>query len=83
VELEAICDASTANSEHSSLGHALETCLQRLQADRRQALTLHLLGYTGAEVAHMLSCNLKRAENLTLRGLAQLRQHLVDMGLWP
>lgn len=82
-ELEAVGDLSMAPGEHSTLGHSLEVCLQKLQADRRQALTLHLLGYTGAEVAHMLGCNLKRAENLTLRGLAQLREHLAHMGLWP
>lgn len=82
-ELDEVSDTSIAPPENSALGNALEVCLQRLQADRRQALTLHLLGYTGAEVAHMLGCNLKRAENLTLRGLTQLRQHLADMGLWP
>lgn len=86
-ELDELSDTSTAPPEEStmgdSLGNALEVCLQRLQDDRRQALTLHLLGYTGAEVAHMLGCNAKRAENLTLRGLTQLRQHLADMGLWP
>jgi DNA-directed RNA polymerase specialized sigma24 family protein len=55
--------------------------MQRLQDHRRQALTLHLLGYSGPEVAQMLECNGKRAENLTLRGLAQLRECLHGLGL--
>jgi RNA polymerase sigma-70 factor, ECF subfamily len=83
IDLESASDVPSTPAPDTSLGNALETCLQRLHADRRRALTLHLLGYSGAEVASMLGCNLKRAENLTLRGLAQLREYLNEMGLWP
>jgi RNA polymerase sigma factor (sigma-70 family) len=83
IELESAADMTATPAPDTLLGNALETCLQRLQADRQRALTLHLLGYSGAEVAGLLGCNLKRAENLTLRGLAQLREYLNEMGLWP
>ena len=83
VEVESTADMTSTPTSDILLGNALETCLQRLQVDRQRALTLHLLGYSGAEVAGILGCNLKRAENLTLRGLAQLREHLTDMGMWP
>lgn len=82
IDLEATPDTTSAAAD-TSLGNAMETCLRSLQPDRRRALTLHLLGYSGTEVASMLGCNAKRAENLTLRGLAQLRKYLQDMGLSP
>jgi RNA polymerase sigma-70 factor (ECF subfamily) len=82
-EIEAAPDMTSTPAPDTLLGNALETCLQRLQVDRQRALTLHLLGYSGAEVAGILGCNLKRAENLTLRGLAQLREYLHEMGMWP
>jgi RNA polymerase sigma-70 factor (ECF subfamily) len=67
----------------TALGNAMEVSLQRLLPDRRRALTLHLLGYSVPEVAHMLECNAKRADNLIHRGLAQLREFLHEMGLHP
>lgn len=82
-ELDSAADMTSTPAPDTQLGNALETCLQRLHVDRQRALTLHLLGYSGAEVASILGCNLKRAENLTLRGLAQLREYLTDMGMWP
>jgi RNA polymerase sigma-70 factor, ECF subfamily len=83
VDIEAAPDETQSTTPDTALGNAMEVCMQRLVDDRRRALTLHLLGYGGAEVARMLECNLKRAENLTLRGLAQLRECLQGMGLSP
>jgi len=83
VDVETAADESPAPSPDTALGNAMEICLQRLQPDRRRALTLHLLGHSGSEVARILGCNPKRAENLTHRGLAQLREYLNDMGLSP
>ena len=82
-DIEAATDEARSTTPDIALGNAMEICMQRLQDHRRQALTLHLLGYSGAEVARMLECNAKRAENLTLRGLAQLRECLLGMGLSP
>jgi RNA polymerase sigma factor (sigma-70 family) len=82
-DVEAAADETRTSAPDTALGNAIEMCLQRLQPDRKRALTLHLLGYSGSEVAHLLGCNAKRAENLTHRGLAQLREYLNDMGLSP
>jgi RNA polymerase sigma factor (sigma-70 family) len=82
-DIEAAPDQTRSMTPDTAFGKAMETCMQRLQDYRRQALTLHLLGYSGPEVARMLECNAKRAENLTLRGLAQLRECLHGMGLSP
>jgi RNA polymerase sigma-70 factor, ECF subfamily len=83
VEIEDAADGSRAMGCDAALGDALQVCLQRLVPDRRRAVTLHLLGHSGAEVAQILGCNLKRAENLTLRGLAQLREYLHGLGVSP
>lgn len=83
IEIDAVADELPATDADASLGEAIEVSLQRLQPDRRRALTLHLLGYSGSEVAHMLGCNSKRADNLTHRGLVQLREHLHEMGVSP
>jgi RNA polymerase sigma factor (sigma-70 family) len=82
-DIEAAPDETRSTTPDTGLGNAMEVCMQRLQDQRRRALTLHLLGYSGPEVASMLECNAKRAENLTLRGLAQLRECLHAMGLSP
>jgi len=82
-DIEAAPDEAPSTTPEIGLGNAMEVCMQQLQDHRRQALTLHLLGYSGPEVARMLECNAKRAENLTLRGLAQLRDCLRGHGLSP
>lgn len=82
VDVESAADELSASPD-AALGHALEVGLQTLAPDRRRALTLHLLGYSGSEVADMLGCNAKRADNLTHRGLAQMREYLLKLGLNP
>lgn len=81
-DVESAAD-ETQSTPDTGIGNAIAACLQRLQLDRRRALTLHLLGHSGAEVAGLLGCDAKRAENLTLRGLAQLRDCLSSMGVKP
>lgn len=81
VDVETAADEVAATSPDTALGHAIEMGLQSLSPDRRRALTLHLLGYSGSEVAVMLGCNAKRADNLTHRGLAQMREYLLKLGL--
>lgn len=65
------------------LGNAIAGCLAQQHADRRRAVTLHLLGHSVAEAASTLGCNVKRAENLVYRGLAQLRDCLNQRGIQP
>jgi len=67
----------------SSIGKGIADCLQRLPRHRRQAVTLRLLGHSIREVASMLCCQEKRANNLVYRGLAALRECLRTKGLEP
>src|SRR4029453_8034234 len=52
---------------------AIRRCLAGLAASRRRAVVLHLLGHTLAEIAALLECQPKQAENLASRGRADLR----------
>jgi len=52
--------------------------LQRLPAARREVVSLYLEGWGVTEIAERLGCNRKRADNLVRRGLATLRQCLLD-----
>jgi RNA polymerase sigma-70 factor (ECF subfamily) len=83
VDVASAAESVPAAAVDTTLGHAIELGLQHLAPDRRRALTLHLLGYSGSEVAVMLGCNDKRADNLTHRGLAQMREYLLKLGLHP
>lgn len=71
-ELEAI---------RGDLGRAVRGCLTKLLSSRRRAVTLRLMGYTVSEIARFFEWNLRRAENLALRGLADLRRCLKTQGV--
>ena len=58
-------------------------CLGGLVGPRRLAVTLHLQGHSVPEIAAILRWAAKRAENLTYRGLADLRRCLAAKGLAP
>jgi len=62
-------------------GQAIRDCLQRLIRPRKLAVTLHLQGHSVPEVARVLGWNVKRAENLVYRGLADLRECLDGKGI--
>jgi len=66
-----------------SIREALAACLTALMISRRRAVTLHLRGHSFAEIAALLSCAKKKAENLVYRGLADLRTCLTSKGLSP
>ena len=65
------------------IGEGIRDCLQRLLQPRRLALALHLQGHTVQETAQLLRWDFKRVENLTYRGLADLRKCLASKGLKP
>jgi len=72
-------------SEASSrqLGLAIRTCLAAANRDRRLALVLYLQGHSVPEAARILGWDVKRTENLVYRGLADLRQCLLNKGHRP
>lgn len=73
-------DAPPAAQEWFSLGEALKSCLHRMIATRRQAVSLHLQGHSVAETAQFLGWGYKKAENCVYRGLADLRACLKGKG---
>ncbi len=66
-----------------AIGVAIAECLHGMLPERRQAVTLHLLGHTVPEVAKLLGWSQKRADNAVYRGLADLRCALADRGVTP
>jgi RNA polymerase sigma-70 factor, ECF subfamily len=65
------------------IGRGIRACLALLLAERRAAVTLHLLGHSVPEAARLLGWAAKRTENLVYRGLADLRGCLAGKGLAP
>lgn len=62
---------------------AIAGCLQALPEDRRAAVTLHLHGFSAEQAARSLGFVVKRVQNLTYRGLADLRKCLRAKGAVP
>lgn len=81
--VEALADDAPDRQHGSDIGAAISECLAHQNADRRRAVTLHLLGHSVPEAAAILGSNSKRTENLVYRGLAQLRDCLTRRGLKP
>jgi RNA polymerase sigma-70 factor (ECF subfamily) len=71
-------EASTPGPE---LGLGIRDCLSRLAEPRRLAVVLHLQGFRAEEAMRILKWDVKRVQNLTYRGLADLRQCLSEKGL--
>lgn len=71
------------HADSRAIGAAIAECLQGMLPERRQAVTLHLLGHTVPEVARLLGWNGKRADNTVYRGLADLRNALAERGITP
>ena len=65
----------------SEIRGTLGDCLAGLVEARRRAVTLYLLGHGVGEIASLLGCKYKRAENLVYRGLAQLRTCMAEKGV--
>jgi RNA polymerase sigma-70 factor, ECF subfamily len=72
-----------SRASHRQLGLAIRACLAAAKRDRRVAVTLYLQGHSVPEAARILGWDVKRTENLVYRGLADLRQCLLDKGHRP
>ncbi len=75
-------DPARAVGAHE-LRRSIEECLARMLRDRRLAVTLRLLGHSVPDCARLLDWPAKRAENLVLRGLSDLRRCLASKGIEP
>jgi len=69
--------------ERRRIGLEIARCLARLAPPRRHAVGLYLFGFQADESARVLGWNAKRAQNLTYRGLADLRRCLESKGVRP
>ncbi|RPH64904.1 MAG: hypothetical protein EHM78_26110 [Myxococcaceae bacterium] len=65
------------------LGVGIRDCLGGLAEPRRVAVVLHLEGFRADEASRVLHWDVKRVQNLTYRGLADLRRCLEVKGLVP
>ena len=65
----------------TELKELLQRAIERLAADRRRAVRLHLQGLTTHEIAQALDWTEPKARNIVYRGLAELRGALKDLGV--
>ncbi len=63
-------------SESREIARAVRRCLGSLISSRKRAVTLHLLGHSVPDAARRLDWSPKKTENLTYRGLSDLRKCL-------
>jgi len=64
-------------------GQAIRSCLALLSEERRQVLSLRLIGYKIREISSLLEWTFKRVENLVYRGMSELRSCLERKGIQP
>lgn len=74
---------SVDEEERHRIGLEIRDCLGRLAPPRRHAVGLYLFGFQADESARVLGSNVKRTQNLTYRGLADLRRCLESKGVRP
>ncbi len=82
-ELAASSDDPERRAMSREVGRGIQSCLETLLPERRQAVALHLLGHSVQDSARILDFPFKRTENLIYRGLADLRACLQEKGLKP
>lgn len=79
--VESMPDTKTQPAQNQAIGDGITDCLQQQKPERRQALTLYLLGHSIKEAGELLGWPAKRTENLIYRGLVHLRACLQAKGL--
>jgi RNA polymerase sigma-70 factor, ECF subfamily len=72
-----------SHASYRQLGLAIRACLAAAKRDRRLAVMLYLQGHSVPEAGRILGWDVKRTENLVYRGLADLRQCLLNKGHRP
>jgi len=83
VALEESAADRPAGASDPELGLEIRDCLERLAPPRRRAVGLHLFGFHAEEAARALGQDVKHMQNLTYRGLADLRRCLEAKGIRP
>jgi len=83
VALEDTVADRPAPDSNPELGIEIRDCLARLAPPRRRAVGLYLFGFHAEESARVLGQEVKHMQNLTYRGLADLRRCLEAKGIRP
>jgi RNA polymerase sigma-70 factor, ECF subfamily len=83
VALEPEAVERPASKPDPHLGLEIRDCLGRLVPPRRRAVGLYLFGFEAEESARVLGWRVKQLQNLTYRGLADLRRCLESKGIRP
>jgi RNA polymerase sigma factor (sigma-70 family) len=68
-------------AESRELGKMIRNAIATLSPDRRRAVQAHLMGYDVQEIMTMMDWPYNKARNLIARGMADLRQELVQRGI--
>lgn len=71
------------DARNTEIQLGIQDCLRGLVTNRKEAVTLYLLGHTVPETAKILEWTVKKTENLVYRGLKDLRKCLGAKGLEP
>ena len=71
----------TRSVEQSELAAQLAKAIEGITASRRPVLRMYLAGYSREEIAAMMGWSEAKARNLLYRGLADLRERLMEMGI--
>jgi RNA polymerase sigma-70 factor, ECF subfamily len=61
----------------------IQSCLEQMVPNRREAVTLKLQGHSVPDSADILGWTVKKTENLVYRGLRDLQDCLISKGLKP
>jgi RNA polymerase sigma-70 factor (ECF subfamily) len=70
-------------AERQELAGKVYGCVEQLLPSRRPVVRMHLAGYDRREIARVLHCTEGKVRNLLSRGLADLRELLVEQGIGP
>jgi RNA polymerase sigma-70 factor (ECF subfamily) len=78
--------ASTASDpthgvEQSELGEQLARAIEAITPSRRPVVRMYLAGYSREEVAELMGWSEAKTRNLLYRGMADLRERLMKMGI--
>ena len=71
----------TRSVEQSELAAQLTKAIEAITPSRRPVLRMYLAGYSREEVAATMGWSEAKTRNLLYRGLADLREHLTEMGI--
>jgi RNA polymerase sigma-70 factor (ECF subfamily) len=82
-EVRAAGRGPAEQAEHRELAGRISQAIETIVPSRRPVVRMYLAGYSPAEIAAALSWTEPKARNLVFRGLAELRERLVAMGIGP